>query len=280
MKVLIIGSKGMLGQYITQVFGEHDLTVLDRDSLNIGDQNQVNTKISQIKPELIINCAAYNNVDRAETEPELANLINGYAVGYLAKAANQVGAPIVHFSTNYVFKGEDKNGYSEFDMPEPQSAYAVSKFLGEQELEKNTDKYYLIRTSRLFGQQGSTDDAKKTFIDLIFETAKNNDYRLKVINEEYDLPTHALDLAKKTKEIIEKKPEYGIYHGVNSGEPCTWYDFAREIFNIKNIEVKIDPVSSDIFGKRPAKRLPYATLKNTKLTDLRDWKEALREYLG
>lgn len=279
MKILIIGSKGMLGQYITQVFNNYDLTIFDKEELNITDENQVNIKIVQLKPNVIINCAAYNNVDKAESEPNLANLINGYAVGYLAKAAGEIDALLIHFSTNYVFKGDRKEGYSESDRPNPQSAYAVSKFLGEQELQKNTDKYYLIRTSRLFGKQGSTQDSKKSFIDLIFETAKNNDYRIKVINEEYDLPTYALDLAKKTKEIIKNKPDYGIYHIINSGKPCTWYGFARTIFDIKNIKVEIEPVSSSAFGKRTAKRLPYAALKNTKLSALRDWKEALREYL-
>jgi dTDP-4-dehydrorhamnose reductase len=280
MKILIIGSKGMLGQYIVQVFSGYDLVFLDRKELDITDQDQVNTKIIQIKPDVVINCAAYNNVDLAESEPELANLINGFAVGYLARAANQVGALMVHFSTNYVFRGDCQDGYSEFDVPDPQSAYGVSKFLGEQELQNNTDKYYLIRTSRLFGRRGSTQDAKKTFIDLMFELAKNNGDRIRVINEEYDLPTYAFDLAGKTKEIMETKSDYGIYHVVNSGDPCTWYDFAREIFDIKKMRVEIEPVSSDAFGERPAKRLAYAVLKNTKLGGLRGWREALRGYLN
>lgn len=279
MKILIIGSKGMLGQYVTQVLKDYDLVCWDKDQLDITNQNQVNTKIVQLVPDIIINCAAYNNVDKAESQPDLANLINGYAVGYLAKTASEIGALIVHFSTNYVFNGDNKNGYLESDTPDPQSIYGLSKFLGEQELRKNSNKYYLIRTSRLFGKEGSSENCKKNFVDLIIETAEKNN-KIKVVDEEYDLPTYAFDLAYKTMELIESKFNYGIYHIVNSGEPCSWYDFAREIFYIKNIETKITPVASDAFGNRPAKRLRYGALKNTKLKHLRDWKIALKEYLG
>ncbi|MFH1187240.1 MAG: NAD(P)-dependent oxidoreductase [bacterium] len=301
MKILITGSKGMLGQYITQVFSDCDLACLDRKELDITNENQVNTQIVQIKPDVIINCAAYNNVDKAESESDLANLINGYAVGYLAKAAKNVGALFVHFSTNYVFNGEPPHPpaggplsgglYSEESKPDPQSAYGVSKLLGEQEIQKYADKYYIIRTSRLFGKQGSTDGAKKSFVDLIIETAQKNNYNIKAIDEEYDLPTYGFDLARKTKEIVENSPliigargvkslPYGIYHAVNSGEPCAWHGFARAIFDIKNVKVEIEKVGGDAFGKRPAKRLKYGALNNTKLKPLRGWREALGEYLG
>ncbi|MFH1564268.1 MAG: dTDP-4-dehydrorhamnose reductase [bacterium] len=312
MKIIVTGSKGMLGQYITQVFSDCDLICLDRKELDITNENEVNTKIAQIKPDVIINCAAYNNVDKAESESELANLINGYAVGYLAKAAKKVGALFVHFSTNYVFSGDNKSGYSEEDKPDPQSAYGASKLLGEQEARKYADKYYIIRTARLFGKQGSTDDVKKSFVDLILETAEKNNYKIKAVDEEYDLPTYGFDLALKTREIIESSsfgdlakitPQpplsggiqtnspaargvsgvsilpYGIYHVVNSGEPCTWHSFAREIFDIMQISVEIEKVSGDAFGKRPAKRLKYGALKNTKLKPMRDWRKTLLEYL-
>lgn len=281
MKVLITGSKGMLGRYIAGVFSDCDLICLDRKELDITDENQVNNKIVQIKPDVIINCAAYNNVDKAEREPDLANLINGRAVGFLAKAAKKAGALFVHFSTNYVFNGNKIGGYSEEDIPDPQSAYGVSKFLGEQEAQKNSNKYYIIRTSRLFGKQGGTDGAKKSFVDLILETAKKNNYKIKAVDEEYDLPTYAFDLARKTKEIIGKRDELpcGIYHVVNSGKPCAWHGFARAIFDIMDMDVEIEKVNGDAFGKRPAKRLKYGALKNTKLKPLRDWREALREYL-
>lgn len=281
MKILITGSKGMLGQYIAQVFSEHDLVAMDRKELDITNENDVNSKVSQVKPDIIINCAAYNNVDKAESEPDLANLINRYAVGFLAKAAKNNNALLIHYSTDYVFDGIKEKGYIETDTPNPQSVYGFSKLLGEQEVQKNADKYYIIRTSRIFGKQGSTENAKKTFVDLIIETAQKNNYKIKAIDEEYALPTYGFDLALKTKEIIEnsKKLPYGIYHAANSGQPCTWYGFACEIFDIKNLEVEIEKVSGDAFGKRPAKRLKYSILNNTKLKSMRSWEEALKEYL-
>lgn len=281
----------MLGQYIADVFSDCELACFGRNELNITDENQVNAKITQIKPDVIINCAAYNNVDKAESEPDLANLINGYAVGFLAKAAKNTGALLIHFSTNYVFDGNNAGGYSEEYKPDPQSAYGVSKLLGEQEIQKYADKYYIIRTSRLFGKRGITDSAKTSFVDLILETAKKNSYKIKAIDEEYDLPTYGFDLARKIRGIIENTPltrgawggksfPYGIYHIVNSGEPCAWFGFARAIFDIKNLKVEIEGVSGDVFGKRPAKRLKYGVLNNTKLKPLRGWREALGEYLG
>lgn len=301
MRILITGSKGMLGQYIADVFSDCDLVCLDRKELDITNENEVNSKIVQIKPDVIINCAAYNNVDKAESEPDLANLINGYAVGFLAKAAKNINALLVHYSTNYVFNGDNpltqqprlSGGlYSEEDRPDTRSAYGASKLLGEQEVQKYADKYYIIRTSRLFGKQGATEDAKKSFVDLIVETAKQNNYKIKAIDEEYDLPTYAFDLAQKTREIIESPlirgvkdgvrqyAPYGIYHIVNSGKPCAWYGFASEIFNIKNMKVDIEAVKSDAFGERPAKRLKYGMLNNTKLKHLREWQKALKEYLN
>lgn len=291
----------MLGQYIANVFFSYDLVVADRKELDITNEDEVNSKIKQIKPDVIINCAAYNNVDKAESEPDLANLINGYAVGFLAKAAKNVNALLVHYSTNYVFNGEppqpplsggglQMGGYSEKDTPNPQGVYGKSKLLGERKAQKYADKYYIIRTSRLFGKQGSTSDAKKTFVDLIIEAAQRSNNKIKAINEEYDVPTYGLDLARKTREIIDPPPTkrevgggnslpYGIYHIVNSGEPCTWYGFACKIFNIKNMKVEVEAVDSDAFEKRSAKRLKCGMLNNTKLKPLRDWREALKEYL-
>jgi dTDP-4-dehydrorhamnose reductase len=305
MNILIIGARGMLGQYMAQVFtppnppyqggdddappiGGVELTLWDKEDLDITDEKQVNTKITQLKPGVIINCASYNDVDGSESNIELANIINGYAVGYLAQAAKDIDAILVHFSTGYIFKGDNKEGYTEDDQPDPQSAYGVSKLLGERELQKYTSKYYIIRTSRLFGKQGKSEVNKKPFTDLIIETAVKNNYKIKAVDEEYDLPTYALDLARETKKIIRNSSlvmgaggiNYGIYHISNSGKPCTWYGFAKEIFKIKNIKVEIEAVDGDAFGKRPAKRPKYAAMKNTKLKPLRSWQEALEEYLG
>jgi len=276
MKILIIGSKGMLGHDLARVFSGHELVLWDKDEIDITYEDQVLRKVKEEKPDVIINSAAYNDVDGCEEHFELANKVNGYAVGYLAKAAKEVGAVLVHYSTDYVFEGIKKEGYKEDDQPNPQSKYAESKYLGEQELSKNTDRFYLIRTSRLFGQPAMAVGAKKSFVDKMLELSKNRD-TLEVVDEEYSNPTYTPDLAKQTKYIIENKLSFGIYHVINEGA-CTWYEFTQEIFKIKSIDVKLVSVSSDRFP-RPAKRPKYSVLVNTKLEPMRDWKEALQEYL-
>jgi len=280
MKILITGARGTLGQYLARVLSDQDLILWDRDDLDISNQEKVNVKIFQVNPDVIINCVAYNNVDGAESNIEMANLVNGYAVGYLAQVAKKINALMIHFSSNYVFSGDDVSDYLESDQPNPQNVYARSKVLGEQELQKNTDRYYLIRTARLFGLPGSGETSKKSFIDLIIETAIKNDYKIKGITEEYDFPTYAFDLSQRVKALMEDEPDYGIYHICNSGKPCTWHGYASEIFRIKNMDVEMEEVSGDAFGVRPAKRPMYANLGSTKLKSLRNWQEALEEFLG
>lgn len=275
-KIIIIGAQGMLGQELAKVFQEERPLLWDLPQLDITDKDQVEQKIFKEKPNLVINAAAYNDVDGAEKNEALASKINGYAVGYLAKAINVVRGILVHYSTDYVFKGDNKEGYIEENQPNPQSAYARSKYLGEQELQKNIKKFYLIRLSRLFGQAAISQNAKKSFVDQMLELAKTKS-EINVINEELSCPTYAPDLAMQTYKIIKDQKPFGIYHVTNSGA-CTWYDLAKEIFTVKKINVKLTPVSSDFFP-RLAKRPKYSILLNTKLSPLRNWQEALRKYL-
>ncbi len=279
MKILVIGSKGMLGQELVKVFNaKHEAVAWDKDECDITDKDEIQGKIFSLHPDLLINAAAYNDVDGAEKEPEKANLINSQAVGFLAEIAEKLGIGMVYFSTDYVFRGDQKEGYTEEDTPDPQSVYAKSKFLGEQDLRNNCSKFYLIRLSRLFGKTGEGDGSKKSFVDKVVEISKKQN-ELKIVNDELSSPTFAPDAAKLTFDIIKNQLPYGIYHGANGGA-CTWYEFAAEIFKILcDDNVKIIPVSADEFS-RPAKRPKYSILLNTKLPKQRDWKEALREYLS
>jgi len=277
MKVLIIGAKGMLGQELVKVFHDHEVLAWDREDCDITKKDEVQNKIQQAAPDLVINSAAYNDVDGAERNKDLADRINGYAPGYIAEAADKAGARLVHYSTDYVFRGDRKQGYKEDAMPDPISVYGLSKYLGELETVKFTKKYYLIRLSRLFGKPGIGEDAKKSFVDKMLELAKTRD-KLDVINEEVSCPTYAPDLAKRTREIVEGDYDFGIYHGANKGA-CTWYEFCQNIFKIKEISVKLNPVPGSKFP-RPAKRPAYSILLNTKLPEARTWQEALWQYLN
>lgn len=281
-KVLILGSHGMLGQDLVKVFEADqnwEVFAYDRDEIDITSEKSLRNKIEEVEPVVVINATGYNAVDRCETdeiEYELAKKINGSGPGILAKIAKEKSIPVVHYSTDYVFDGE-KGEYNELDKPAPISNYSRSKLLGEEEIQKNADKFYLIRTSKLFGKPGKSAMSKKSFFDTMIQLAKDNQI-LKVVDEEKSCFTYTPDLALETKKIIEEKIPFGIYHVVNES-PCTWYEAAAELFKIAKMEVEVIPVTSSEFP-RPAKRPKSSVLLNTKLKPLRHYREALKEYLG
>lgn len=274
MKVLILGAKGSLGQVFLDLYKKMGVTALDRDELDITDEQAVSQKISEIKPDLIINCAAYNAVDKAEEEREPAEQINGTAPGFIAKAANSVGAILVHFSTVYIFAGDKKDGYNEDDQPRPISAYGQSKLLGEIAVLENADKFYLIRTTWLYGKDSIT--GKASFVDLMLKMAEE-DKVISGIEDEFGQPTYVVDLAAATRALVEQEKPFGIYHLTNDGS-VSWYEWAKEIFTIKDIKAKLVSVSRGAFDRK-AKRPQYGVLNNTKFIQLRPWTEALKEYL-
>lgn len=276
MKIMIIGARGMLGQELAQTFKKHNPLLWDLEQIDITKKDEVFEKVTKEKPDVVINSAAYNDVDGAEEKEEIANAVNGYGPGNIARAVQAYGGILVHYSTDYVFKGDQKTGYKEDDKPEPQSAYARSKLLGEQEVQSNCDTYYIIRLSRLFGKPAIADGAKRSFIDLMLELATKKS-ELNIVDEEVSCPTYAPDLARRTKEIIDQNKQFGIYHAANSGG-CTWFEFAKEAFTIEGINVTMKPVATS-FYPRPAVRPPYSELINTKLPDMRPWQKALEEYL-
>ena len=270
----------MLGQELAREFegNGYEVSSWDKEEIDITNRDEVSKKISDLKPEIIINAAAYNAVDKIEeSDKELGEAVNGYAVGNLSEAAEAVGAILVHYSTDYVFEGREMDGYKENDEPRPQSIYAASKRLGEEEL-KN-DKYYLIRTSWVFGSGG------KDFIDTMIRLASERD-ELKVVNDQHGKPTYAPDLAKATQNLIESDSPFGIYHLTNEDD-ITWYEYAKKIVgkygSIKGWGKKefphIIPVTSGEFPT-PAKRPNWSILLNTKFSHLRPWSEALDEYLN
>ena len=309
-KVLILGARGMLGQELINVFsnGDYEPIAWEKEDLDITNKKSVDEKIKELKPEIIINAAAYNAVDKCEEDKKefvVAKKINGQAPGYLAKTARDIGAVFVHYSSDYVFGAEMPDipepagctgscgscglhadfepeiGYTEDDKPAPVNKYGESKLLGELEVKKNGEKFYIIRLSKLFGRPGATDGAKRSFFDVMLEVGKKalaGGTAVKAVDEETSCFTYAPDLAKKTKEIIEAKKEFGIYHIANS-EPVTWYEAVEELYLQAGLEkVKIEPVSGDEFP-RPAKRPYFAVLLNKKLNPLRSYKDALADYL-
>jgi len=285
MKVLILGAKGNLGGQLVKIFSENkenEIIGWDKNEIDITDKELVIKKVNDIKPDIIINASAYNNVDKCEEDSrefEIAKKINGEAVGYIAKAALNNKAIVIHYSTDYVFGGEKKEGYMEIDETNPINNYGKSKLMGEKELISLSGKglkWYLIRTSKLFGPRGKSEFSKPSFFEMMLKLAKNKK-EIEAVNEELSCFTYTPDLAKATLNLVDSEKGYGIYHIVNN-HACTWYDAVKELYKIAGINIKVNSVLSDKFP-RPAKRPKYSILINTKLQFLRSYKEALKEYL-
>ena len=280
MKTLIIGSKGMLGSELMSEFSTFHPLGVDIEQLDITKPEMIEKFFQKENPDLVINAAAYTNVDACEENQEIAYEVNGQAPGFLAKYCRQFGAKLIHYSTDYVFNGQKKSGYDEDDKPDPVSVYGKSKLLGEQLIQEQTDNFYILRTAWLYGPNGP--NFVKTMLDLA-EKEKSASGRspegreIKVVNDQHGSPTFAKDLAQKTKAIIEQNKDFGIYHTTNAGH-CTWYDLSEEIFKITKKEIKLIAVNSDQFP-RPAPRPKYSILNNNKLKPLRNWKKALKDYL-
>lgn len=306
-KVLILGASGMLAADLIKIFDrskKYKIVAWGFSDLDITNEKMVVEKIGKLKPEIIINAAAYTAVDQAEKEFDKSMAVNGYALKNLAEIAGQTGALLVHYSTDYVFDGKNPKGYKESDEANPESAYGQSKFVGEQMILMTAFhnsgagcggcghgsgchkiaimkplNYYIIRSSWLYGKGG------KNFVDTMLALAGKLP-ELKVVDDQRGNPTYTRDLAQATKSLIEKKLPSGIYHFTNktTKKGISWYDFAREIFKIKKLKVSVKPVTTKEFYKGNAnylaKRPKYSMLINTKLPEARDWKEALREYLG
>ncbi len=263
----------MLGSMLGQVFSNGDVTAWDRDELDITNEREVRKKIIDLRPEIIINAAAWTDVDGAEDseKQEVCFAVNEDAVRYLANVAKELDVSLVHYSTDYVFSGDKKTGYGEDDPPGPAvNMYGQSKLAGERALKEIGPKFYLIRTAWLYGPNG------KNFVDAMLKLGEEK-RQVQVVVDQRGSPTFTKDVAMVTQALIEKKYPLGIYHAVNFGE-TTWFDYAKKIFELASMNVEVRPVSSEQF-KRPAKRPKYGLLKNTRGPKLRHWQDALADYL-
>lgn len=275
-KVLLIGADGMLGGELNERLEKiYDVESTTLETLDICDKNAVISKVKEVKPYFIINCAAYTNVDGCETNFELANKVNGIALENIADAANIVDATVIHISTDYVFEGElslDKS-YTEDMTPKPVSSYGKSKLLGEQNISK-TPKHYILRTAWLYGIRG------KNFVKTMLRLSKEKDM-ISVVCDQHGSPTSTTTLCKIIEQIMEKEPEYGIYHSTCEGF-TTWYDFTCKIFEYANILTPVKPITSNEYPT-PTKRPSNSQLSKEKLHKIGiypdKFEDALKEYL-
>jgi dTDP-4-dehydrorhamnose reductase len=276
MKILIVGGRGMLGTDLMEAFSSvHDTTEMDLPELDITQLEQCHAKLKKFRADVVINAAAFTQVDACEAREKEAFLVNGDGAGNLAIAAAASGAMLVHYSTDYVFDGQKEAAYVEEDLPNPQNVYGKSKLLGETLIREHCPNHLILRTSWLFGPNGSN------FIRTIVNAARKGN-PLRVVNDQKGSPSYSKDLAAQTLRMIAAGCR-STYHVTNSGY-CTWYELASEAVAWAGMQsIPIAPVSSSEFP-RPALRPANSVLANAHLERdglllMRPWQAAVREYV-
>ena len=289
MIILITGAGGQLASEIERILTEKKCSLghiseeilnaqvicLAKNKLDISDLKQVNEVLCRLKPTIIINCAAYTNVDGCESNENFAFKVNALGPRNIAMISEKIGAKVVHISTDYVYSGEGNNPFCEYDMVSPISVYGKTKLLGDEYVKGFSSKHFIVRTSWVYGTKG------KNFVYTIMNKGKELG-KLKVVNDQVGSPTNCEDLAYHILKIMGTE-EYGIYNCTGNGI-CTWYDFACKIIEFSNIDCVVSPCSTEEF-KTVAKRPHYSyldnmMLRNTVGDEMRPWEEALREFIN
>jgi len=282
MKVLVTGANGQLGTDLCKVLRDFELIPLTDKDIEISDMSSVKQAFSKYKPGIIINTAAYVRVDDCEDEKDKAFSVNALGARNVAVVAQELGARLVHLSTDYVFGGEAElrtTPYTEFDTPVPLSIYGKSKLAGENLVRHFCLRHFIVRTSGLFGVAGSMGKGGN-FIETMLRLSKERD-ELRVVNDQIFSPTYTMDLARKIVQLMITD-YYGIFHITNRGA-CSWYEFTTEILKLADITTPVVPITSDQYLQK-ARRPRYSVLDNSHLRllgmdDMRPWQEALKDYL-
>ena len=288
MVVLVTGASGQLGQAIKSIANQYleiDFKFYNSSELNIVDLKQCKSIFEKVQPDFCINAAAYTAVDKAESEPEKARLINVTGAENLAKICKQFHTVLLHISTDFIFDGTSTKPYTEVDIPNPTGVYGQTKLEGEKAIQAISEKYFIIRTSWVYSEFGTN------FMKTMLRLGNERD-SLSVVNNQIGTPTNAVDLAKVLMKIITSCHAdssfpplgvgglYGIYYFSNEGQ-CSWYDFAKKIFEINKIEIDLQAIPTSAYPT-PAKRPSYSVLDKSKIkevfgVEVKSWKESLKE---
>lgn len=275
--ILVTGAKGQLGSDVSAELTKRSIPHIptDVDTLDITDKTAVEKFFSDNKISSVIHCAAYTAVDKAESEEELCFKINAEGTENLAEASAKSNAKMLYVSTDYVFPGEGEKPFEVYDKKNPQNVYGKSKLLGEEAVKKHSDKYFIVRTSWVFGEKNTN------FIHTMLRLSETRE-EVSVVCDQIGSPTYSKDLARLLSDMIITE-KYGEYHARNDGF-CSWNELAEETFRIAGKNVKVNPVKSEDYktaAKRPLNsRLSMAAVKENGFTPLQHWKDAVREYLS
>lgn len=277
MVVLVTGASGQLGQSLQFIVPKHpdfQFVFASSQDLDITNEERVNYFFENNKIDFCINAAAYTAVDKAESEPEKAKEVNVLGPKHLAAACKKSKSKLIHISTDFVFDGASEKPYSETDKPNPLGVYGQTKLDGEQEIINTLEEYFIVRTSWVYSPFGNN------FMKTMLRLAQERD-SLNVVNDQIGSPTNAIDLAEAILSIIESKStRYGIYNFSNEGM-ASWFDFAKEIFNVNDICIEVNPIPTEAFPT-PAQRPKYSLLDKTKIKgtfniEINSWRDALQK---
>ncbi len=279
MRILLFGSDGQLAQDVKKAFESEEVIGLSHKEADICNAQALQTLAEKHKPDCLINTAAFHRVDDCEDQAEKSFQVNASAVYGLARVANRVEAVLVHFSSDYVFDGNRSKPYVEADPANPQSVYAISKLAGELIVRRYARKYFLVRTSGLYGLAGAGGKGGN-FVQTMLRRAREGK-AVRVVDDQVLTPTSTKDLAEKLVPLLHSD-KYGLYHMTNTGE-CSWYEFAKEIFRLAGLTPDLQPTTTAAFGAK-ATRPSYSVLDNKAFRqagfpEFRPWQEALKEYL-
>ena len=283
MKIVVIGAEGQVGRDACAEFEQHGDGVrgLNHSELEVASPDSVQVVLSPIKPDVIVNCAAFHHVEHCELEPAKAFAINACGARNLARAAASLDALLIHISTDYVFDGAKSTPYEETDVPRPLNAYGNSKLAGEYFVRSQAPRHFVLRTSALYGNHPCRAKGGLNFVELMRKLAREG-REIKVVDGEFVTPTATADLAKQIVKL-SRCNAFGLYHATAEGS-CSWYEFAREIFALTELEVNLKAANpADFPSKVP--RPHYSVLENRGLKSIgmnvfRPWQESLKEYLS
>lgn len=279
MDIALLGANGQLGTDLHRALRSHKVASLTIDDVDVTDHARTRAVLNDLRPEVVLNTTAFLRVDDCETHADMAYAVNAVSVLNMVRIANELDAVFVHFSTDYVFDGKARQPYTEESQPLPLSVYANSKLAGELLVRAYAKKYFLIRSSGLYGKAGSMGKGGN-FVETMLAKA-NRSESIRVVNDQVLTPTYTVDLANQVARLLSTK-HYGLFH-ISSEGSCSWFEFARAIFDLTEIDADLSPTTSDVY-KTLAVRPRYSVLENARLKELglnqmRDWREALAAYL-
>ena len=283
MKVAVIGANGQLGTDVCRAFAAigDDVSALTHEDLELGSVDSVSRTLRQANPAVIVNTAAMHHVEDCERQPEKAFAVNGIGARNLAMVAGDLGAVLIHVSTDYVFNGAKRSPYVETDLPQPLNVYGITKLAGEHFVRSLAAKHFIVRTSALYGKSPCRAKGGLNFVDLMLKLGNERE-EVRVVDSEIVSPTSTADLSEQITKLARGEG-YGTYHATAEGS-CSWYQFAREIFCLRPVKARLAVAGP---GEFPAKvpRPSYSVLENKALKDqqlncLGSWQQALRQYLG